>query len=292
MNLGWLEDHINLISLIAAIVILALTAVVVGNLIRKMKNAKPSGNLTDHSWDGISEFVNNVPIGWAISFILLILWGFWYVIFGYPLNSYSQIGEYNHELAMHNAKFEEKWANLSHQDKIRMGQGIFLVKCSQCHGVNAEGINGRAANLTHWSKVEGIMDTIKHGSVGLNYLAGEMPPIEMSEEDARLIAEYILSELSIEPIKFPSLNAENIKKAKELFDTHTCSSCHGEDGKGMDGFAADLTKYGSKQFLKEVLEKGKKGHIGRMPSFDYANFNDTQIEALSTFINSLQPLDE
>lgn len=290
--MGWLSDHINMMALIAAIVILVLTVVVVGNLIKKMRDSKADGEFTSHKWDGIAEFTNNVPVGWAISFIVLIIWGFWYVFFGYPLNSYSQIGEYNQELGEYNVKFEEKWKNLSDEDKIKMGQGIFLVKCSQCHGVNAEGINGKAQNLTHWGKVAGIMDVIKHGSAGLGYMAGEMPALEVSSEDSELIAKYILSQISNAHIKFADMDAKNLKRAKDLFDSQTCSSCHGEDGKGADGMAADLSKYATAEFLKEVLTKGKKGHIGRMPSFDYANFSDTQIEALNAFINSLQPLDD
>ena len=287
--MGWLSDHINFMALIAAIVILVLTAFVVSFYIRKMRNSKPEGDFTEHEWDGIKEFANNIPTGWAVCYIILIIWGFWYVFFGYPLNAYSKIGEYNKELAEHNAKFEEKWKNLSQEDKIKMGQGIFLVKCSQCHGINAEGINGKAQNLTRWSKVQGIQDTIKHGSVGLNYMAGEMPALELKPEESKMLGEYVLSQISDLHLKFEKLD---IKKAKNLWETATCSSCHGADGKGSDGLAVDLTKYGTPTFLKEVLAKGKKGHIGHMPSFDYANFNDTQIDALSAFINSLQPLDD
>lgn len=290
--MGWLSDHINMMALIAAIVILFLTILVCGNLIKKMRDSKSGGELRDHKWDGIAEFSNNIPVGWVISFMVLIVWGIWYIFFGYPLNAYSQIGEYNQELKQYNVKFEEKWNSLSNEDKVKMGQGIFLVKCSQCHGVNAEGMDGKAQNLTHWGKVAGIVDTIKHGSAGLNYMAGEMPALEVNPKDAELIAKYILSQLSNAHVKFTDMDAKSIKKGKDLYDSQTCSSCHGKDGKGENGMAVNLTEYGTPAFLKEVLTKGKTGHIGHMPSFDYANFNDVQIEALSAFINSLQPLDE
>lgn len=287
--MGWLSDNINVMSLIAAIVILFLTIFVTSLYIKKMRDSKADGELTDHKWDGIAEFTNNLPIGWVVSFIVLIIWGFWYIFFGYPLNAYSQLGEYNKDMKEYNQKFEEKWKNLSQEDMIKMGQGIFLVKCSQCHGVNAEGIDGKAQNLTRWGKYQGIEDTIHHGSAGLEYMAGEMPPVEMSAQDARIVSQYVMSQISNNHTKFDGLD---IKKGKALWESGTCSSCHGDDGKGAGGLAADLTKYGTAEFLKEVLTKGKKGHIGKMPSFDYANFNDVQIDALNAFINSLQPLDE
>ncbi|CBG40393.1 c-type cytochrome [Helicobacter mustelae] len=287
--MGWLSDNINLMAFIAAIGILILTIFVTSFYIRKMRDSKAEGELTNHKWDGISEFTNNLPIGWAICFIALILWGAWYVFFGYPLNAYSQIGEFNKEVSEHNKKFEEKWQNLSIEDKIKMGQGIFLVKCSQCHGVDAEGMGGKAQNLTRWGKYQGIEDTMKHGSVGLNYMAGEMPPIVLDAKDSEILSKFVMSHISNAHLKFENLDVE---KGKQLWDSATCSSCHGPDGKGNAGLAADLTKYGTPEFLKEVLKKGKKGHIGRMPSFEYAKFNDIQIEALAAFINSLQPLDD
>lgn len=50
--------------------------------------------------------------------------------------------------------------------------------------------------------------------------------------------------------------------------------------------APDLSKYGTPSFVAEVLEKGKKGHIGIMPSFKNQMFTDIQKEALGHFIYS------
>lgn len=287
--MGWLDDKVNLIALIGAVAILFLTIFFTSFYIKKMRDSKAEGELKEHRWDGIAEFANDVPIGWAVGFIGIIIWGLWYVFLGYPLNSYSQFGEYNLDKQEYNQKFEDKWKNLSQEDLVKMGQSIFLVKCSQCHGINAEGIDGRAQNLTKWGKYQGIEDVIHQGSIGLEYLAGEMPMIDMKPEDAKTVSQYVMSVISEIHSKFDTLD---IKKGKELWVSASCSSCHGDDGKGLDGLAVDLTKYGTAEFLKEVLVKGKKGHIGKMPSFDYAKFNDTQIEALNAYINSLQPLDE
>ncbi|PAF46379.1 cytochrome-c oxidase, cbb3-type subunit III [Helicobacter sp. 12S02634-8] len=290
--MGWLSDNINLIGLLAAIGILALTIITAGALIKKMREAKPSGDLTDHNWDGISEFNNNIPVGWVLTFMVLVVWLFWYVFFAYPLDAYSQIGEYNQEVQTHNEKFEQKWANLSHEDMVNMGQGIFLVQCSQCHGITAEGMHGKAQNLTRWGKEEGIIDTIEHGSVGLGYDGGEMPVLGLSKEDAKAVASYIMADISeVKHTQYP----DEVQKGKAVYDTAGCAGCHGPDGKGMpgmDNFAPDLSKYGTEDFLKRVLAHGKKGLIGQMPSFAYRNFNDVQIKALAEYINSLMPLGE
>ena len=111
-----------------------------------------------------------------------------------------------------------------------------------------------------------------------------------SDDDARAISAFVMGEVTdIKTTRFPS----DVGRGKELFVAH-CSVCHGENGKGMEGvadFAPDLSKYGTTAFLKIVLGHGKKGMIGQMPSFNYANFNDTQIDALSNYIRSIQSLD-
>ncbi|PAF54525.1 cytochrome-c oxidase, cbb3-type subunit III [Helicobacter sp. 13S00482-2] len=298
--MGWLSDNVNLFSLIAAIVILVLTIFIAGLLIKKMRDSKADGELTDHKWDGIAEFKNNIPIGYAICFLGLIFWGFWYMFVGYPLDSYSQIGDYNQQVDTHNKKFEQKWQNLDNTDLIQMGEGIFLVQCSQCHGIDAEGMDGKAQNLHRWGKEEGIIYTIEHGSSGLGYPI-DMPPFEgaISKEDSKAIAVYVMNVLSdkkknINDVKDSnkrSVLQDEIKKGKQAFDS-MCASCHGNDGAGNDGMAADLRKYGTFDFVKNVLEHGKKGNIGEMPSFAYRNFTDTQIKAISAYIGSLQPLSD
>lgn len=294
--MNWLSDSINQISLVAAVLILLITIYVVGLYFKKMKDAKADGELEAHDWDGIKEFKNDVPIGWIISFMILIVWGLWYMFFGYPLNSFSQIGQYNDEIKAYNDHFEKQWAQLSDEDKIAMGEGIFLVQCSQCHGISAEGINGKAQNLRKWGTEEGVIETIKNGSKGLNYVSGEMPPGlvvddkgAVDEKAIKQVAAYVMK--TIAPAHESSASIEDLAAGSAIYD-RVCATCHGMggkgDGSGMENFASDLTKYGNYEHVKLVLQNGKKGFIGHMPSFSYANFNDVQIEALAAYINSLK----
>ncbi|WP_121021370.1 cytochrome-c oxidase, cbb3-type subunit III [Helicobacter vulpis] len=281
-----LKDHINLFALGAALVILVLTLSMSSSLFKAMREKTSGGNLYNggHQYDGIAEFLNNIPTGWILSFLAIIVWGVWYIFLGYPLFNYSQIGEYNKEIARYNHNFEARWKNLSAKDLEQMGQGIFLVQCSQCHGLEATGLDNTARNLVTWGKEAGIMEIIKQGSVGLGYQAVEMPPIEMSDADAKAVASYVMGKIS--DLKHTS-NPQLVQKGETIF-ANMCASCHGADGKGQGGMAADLTHYGTQVFLKEILDKGKKGHIGEMPSFAYRHFNDIQVRALAHYIQSLQ----
>ncbi|RDU65622.1 c-type cytochrome [Helicobacter sp. MIT 14-3879] len=278
-----LNDNMVLLTLFGAFAILVLTAFVVSTYFNKIKHSKADGVLTDDSWDGIKEFKNDLPIGWAASFLCVIIWGLWYIFVGYPLNAYSQIGEYNREVDNHNNQFQSKWASLSQSELTTMGDNIFQVQCSQCHGFDKTGINGKAADLSVWGRVDHIVKVILEGSEGMNYTGVSMIPIEMSKDNARDVANFVMNSLS--EAKIPA-SADSIARGKELY-LNNCVACHGEDGKGlMPGFAPDLTTYGTHKFLQEVLKRGKNGHIGKMPSFEYAKFSEFQEKALNDFILS------
>nr|WP_314564603.1 cbb3-type cytochrome c oxidase N-terminal domain-containing protein [uncultured Campylobacter sp.] len=278
-NLG---DDVNLLALVGAVAIVALTAFVAGKYVRQMKIAKEGGELSEHSWDGIGEYKNPLPLGWAVVYVLVIVWALWYMLAGYPLNSYSQIGEYNEEVAAANAKFEKSFANPDAKTLHAMGESVFLVQCSACHGITGDGINGKAADLAVWGSEEGIYNAIINGSKGLEYPMGEMPAGMADEEGAKAIAAYIAKEISgIKKTK----NENLVASGKELFAA--CASCHGEDGKGMDGMSPDLSKYGTASFVEDVLQRGKKGAIGAMPKFNDGRLNALQQKAVGEYVISL-----
>ena len=224
-NLG---DSINQLGLLGAVAILVLTIFVAGGYIKKMKNSKAEGDLSSEDWDGIKEFKNDIPIGWGVTYLVLIIWGLWYWFVGYPLNSYSQIGEYNEEVKAYNAKFEAKWQNIDEATLVKMGQNLFLVQCSQCHGITTEGMNGTAANLAEWGREEGIITVIDQGSKGLGYMLGDMLPIEevapgvlSTEEDKKAVAAYVMAEISeVKKTKYPDL----VEKGKKLYEAATCNA--------------------------------------------------------------------
>ena len=277
-----LSDSVNQLSLIGAATIILVTAFVAGKYIKQMKTDKSSGELAEHNWDGIGEYKNPLPFGWAITFLVLIAWAIWYFLAGYPLNAYSQIGEYNEEVQTYNEKFESKWANPDKETLLGMGEGVYLVQCAPCHGIIGDGMEGKAANLTGWGSEKGIVNVILNGSKGLNYPLGEMPAGLLDKESAKAVAAYMSKEVSgIGKTENPDL----VETGKALWAT--CTACHGPDGKGMGAMAPDLTSYGTPAFVKEVLTRGKKGNIGNMPAFEDGRLTDIQKEAVGTYILSL-----
>jgi cytochrome c oxidase cbb3-type subunit 3 len=281
--MNWLSDNVNLLGLIGAACVLAITIFVAGKYIRQMKTDKSTGELTDESWDGIGEYKNELPVGWALSFLGTIVWGLWYFLAGYPLNGYSQIGEYNQEVQAYNTRFESKWSNADDAVLEKMGKGVFFVQCAPCHGITGDGMNGKAQDLTSWGSEAAIAHTIVNGSKGLGYPLGEMPAGLLDPDSAKAVAAYVYQEVS----KIgKSANQDLVETGKALWDT--CAACHGEDGKGMDGSAPNLTVYGHAEFVVDVLNRGKQGSIGHMPAFNDGRLTDIQKLAVGKYIGTLK----
>lgn len=262
-------DSVNAITMAGALAIAVLTGAVSAKYINQMKTDTASGQLADENWDGIGEYKNELPSGWAYSFLAVFIWSMWYGFFGYPINAYSQIGEYNEEVLAYNAKFEEAHKNADEATLKEMGESIFLVQCSQCHGATGDGLSGRAQDFSARMSKEQVLDVINNGSNKLGYAMGAMPPGMASGQDAQDIAAYIAGGLKGEA---PAAYA-------------ACTSCHGADSKGNNGTAPNLVSY-DEVLVKHTLKNGKKGVIGKMPSFKTL-ITPVQEKALTVYIQSL-----
>ena len=265
------DDYINTLTFLGAAAILTISTFVVLKYINQMKNDTASGELADENWDGIGEYKNPVPTGWAIIYVGTIIWMFWYFTVGYPINGFSQIGQWNEETNEYNAKFKEKWTNPNEQTLNAMGQSIFLVQCAPCHGVDAEGIAGKAQDLTKRMSKEQIEYTIRNGSNHLTeaYPDG-MPPMMLSEDaDIKEVSAYVA----------------NGFKGDAPLAYATCAACHGDNGEGMPMVGPNIKSYDD-SLVTAVLKQGKKGLLGHMPSFN-ERLNETQEKALASYIRSL-----
>ena len=265
------DDYINTLTFLGAAAILTISTFVVLKYINQMKNDTASGELADENWDGIGEYKNPVPTGWAIIYVGTIIWMFWYFTMGYPINGFSQIGQWNEETNEYNAKFKEKWTNPNEQTLNAMGQSIFLVQCAPCHGVDAEGIAGKAQDLTKRISKEQVEYTIRNGS---NHLTeaypGGMPPMMLSEDaDIKEVSAYVA----------------NGFKGEAPLAYATCAACHGDNGEGMPMVGPNIKSYDD-SLVTAVLKQGKKGLLGHMPSFN-ERLNETQEKALASYIRSL-----
>jgi len=265
------DDYTNSLTFIGAIAIITITVFVALKYVNQIKNDTASGELAEDQWDGIGEYKNPIPTGWGLIFIGTMVWLLWYWTIGYPTNAFSQIGQYNEEVNEYNTKFSSKWENPSEDTLISMGQSVFLVQCAPCHGVDAEGINGKAQNLTNRMSKESVEFVIKNGSNNLKTaFPGGMPPMMLTEQaDIDAVSEYVAGGF----------------KGEQPAAFGVCAGCHGMDGKGMAYVGPNIKDYDDALVLA-VLTNGKKGHIGAMPSFK-GRLNPTQEKALAAYIRSI-----
>ncbi len=269
MNID-LSDPINMITIIGAIAIAALTVGVSTKYINQMKSDTASGELVDTNWDGIGEYTNELPSGWAYSWLGTAIWAMWYMISGYPINAFSQIGQYNEEVIAYNTKFQEIHANPDAATLTQMGESIFLVQCAPCHGSTGDGLSGKAHDFTNRMSKTQLLDVIKNGSNQLGYPMGAMPPMMAQGADAEAIATYIAGGM----------------QGEQPASYGACASCHGADGKGMAGMSPDLTVF-DETLVSNVIKNGKKGVLGTMPAY-HDRMTPVQMKALAAYIATLK----
>ncbi len=281
MSKGGLNgDIVNMLAVAGAVALVIITVFVVIKYVRQMQTDTAQGELAEESWDNIGEYKNPVPFGWAVMFLGTMVWGMWYFIAGYPVNAYSQIGEYNEDVAKHDAKFNAEYASITGDRLVEMGESVFLAECKVCHGLAADGIDGKAANLNVRLEAKTIKYVINHGSN--NHLLGSemaMPDRNalfnaatgalITDEEIDTVADYVANGMS--------------GAGKEIFE-NTCASCHGMDGKGMDYVAPSIATF-TPTLVANVLNHGKKGAIGTMPAFK--RLNAKQKEAVGAYITNL-----
>jgi len=270
MSKGGLNgDIVNMLTVAAAVVLVIITVFVVIKYVRQMQTDTAEGELADESWDSIGEYKNPVPMGWAISFILTMVWGMWYWVIGYPVNAYSQIGEYNEDVKVHDEKFQTQYASITGDRLVEMGESVFLAECKVCHGIAADGIDGKAANLNVRLEEKTVKFAIINGSNNLKTLyPGGMPAGMAYGDDVDALAKYVAGGF----------------KGKKPTAWATCAGCHGENGEGMEYVAPKLNGF-SPDLVTAVLDNGKKAAIGTMPAFD--RLNAKQKEAVGAYITSL-----
>ncbi|WP_324172075.1 cbb3-type cytochrome c oxidase N-terminal domain-containing protein [Sulfurimonas sp.] len=273
-------DIVNILTVAAAVALVVITVFVVIKYVRQMQTDTAEGQLLDEQWDGIGEYLNEVPKGWAVMFLLTMVWGMWYFIIGYPVNAYSQIGEYNEDVAVHNAKFEVQYKDITGDRLVEMGESVFLAECKVCHGLTADGIDGKAANLNVRIEAKTVKFAIENGSN--NQLLGmEMP---MPDRNGLFNANTgaLITDADIDAVS--AFVANGMTGAGADTFAGTCAACHGEDGKGMEYVAPSVVSF-TPALVTNILSHGKKGAIGKMPAFN--RLNAKQKEAVGAYITSL-----
>ncbi|DAB30712.1 MAG TPA: cytochrome C oxidase subunit III [Sulfurimonas sp. UBA12504] len=273
-------DIVNMLAIAGAVALVLISVFVVIKYVRQMQTDTADGELADESWDNIGEYKNPVPMGWAIMFLGTMIWGMWYFVIGYPVNAYSQIGEYNEDTAAHNEKFNTQYESITGDRLVEMGESVFLAECKVCHGLSADGIEGKAANLKVRLEAKVVKHVVENGSN--NHLLGSEMPMPDRNGLFNNNTGALITDAEIDAVSQFVANGMNGAGA-EVF-AGACASCHGEDGKGMEYVAPNVAEF-TPVLVVNVLNHGKKGAIGTMPAFD--RLNAKQKEAVGAYISSL-----
>lgn len=270
---------------------------------------------TGHEWDGIKELDTPMPRWWLWTLYATIVWGVIYTILmpAWPLVhgatpgllGYSSRQSVASELSAAeaaNAALDQRLVSedlavaKNDPELLRYatagGAAVFRNNCAPCHGTGAGGVVGHYPNLldNDWlwgGAVDDIKQTVTHGIRFANdddTRIGDMPAFDGMLEPAQIdgLVQFVLS-LSGHA-EDPALAASS----RQLF-LDNCSTCHGEDGKGMHEVgSANLTDaiwlYGSDPATVRTTILHGRG--GVMPAFG-ARLSPSDIAKVAIYVNTL-----
>jgi cytochrome c oxidase cbb3-type subunit 3 len=276
------DSEINLLGGIGFLAIMLITVYVMSVYTKKIQDEKSEGKLADETWDGIGEYKNPFPIGWGVVQVITIVWAVWYWLVAYPPQSFSQIGQFNQEVSEYQGKFEAKWANADDATLSAMGESIFLSNCAQCHGNLADGMDGRAADLTKRLDAVAVKHAIVNGSNN-----GLIEGVPMPDRNGlfNMNTGMPISDAEIEEVSNYVANGFTGAGAETF--AGVCSACHGADGNGMAYVAPNIRAFDT-ALITHIAKNGKKGASVQMPAYNKASvLTDVQYKAVATYITSL-----
>ncbi|MFT5134480.1 MAG: cytochrome c oxidase cbb3-type subunit 3 [Gammaproteobacteria bacterium] len=251
-----------------------------------------------HIWDeDLHELNNPAPRWWYLLFIFSLFWGLLY-LFLYPgLGSFagylgwSQVGQYDEEVADANEKYGPIYDQFSNEDlrslaenprAMIVGDRLFSTYCTTCHGSDARGARGfpnlRDKDWLYGGDPDTIKTSIVQGRQGI------MPPWGsiIGDKDIHAIAEYIRT--------LGGLAADSgVAAAGKVAYSQFCVACHGMEGKGMQQLGApdladDIWLYGGSS--KKIIESIKNGRNGIMPPH-HDFLGEAKVHILAAYVYSL-----
>lgn len=252
---------------------------------------------TGHAADGIEEYDNPLPYWWFLMFMITMVFGIAYLI-AYPglgnfpgLLGWSQVQQWENEVARAEERFSAVRFRylampieevIEHPEALRMGQRLYAVNCSVCHGADAKGAYG-FPNLADGDWLWGgtpaaIKHTLEFGR------QAAMPAWEtaLGDEGIRNVAAYVLQLNGLD------IDEEIAAAGKAQFEIY-CVACHGPEGKGNAVLGApNLTNgiwlYGGSE--SEIQHTLRVGRNGVMPAFG-DQLSEDKLHLITAYIFSL-----
>lgn len=272
--------------------LVAMLALMFGN--RKTSGQKTTG----HSWDGIEELDNPLPMWWVGLFVGSIAFAIPFLLF-YPglgnfagFGGWSSASQHDRAIAARAERFAPLYAQLGalsehqlHDDPRarQVGRRLFINNCSTCHGVNAAGSFG-FPDLTDGSWIWGDGFTAVKTAITKGRQAA-MPAwgVPLGEDGTVNMTQYVLK-LAGQPH-----SNEQAAAATSNYATF-CAACHGEGGHGNPALGApDLTDnrwlYGGT--AHQIHFTITHGRTGNMPAHEDL-LDANRIHILAGYVTGLQ----
>lgn len=274
---------------------------------------------TGHEWNGIEELDTPIPrvvlffLGAATLFAIV----YWVLMPAWPLGwTYTrgllgidqrevvtrQVSQAASDRAsawaqrLEETGYSEALADTELMNHVRQtGRALFADNCSVCHGMDGRGGPGfpdlGAGGWLWGGELETIEETIR---VGINSTHEDTRISQMLAfgRDSMLsreqIGEVVAYVQSLSAGGTPDADSERIAAGEEVFAAN-CSSCHGEDAKGVrDLGAPDLTDghwiYGGD--TRSIYSSVYSGRQGHMPHWN-DRLTPVDLKLLTLYVSSL-----
>lgn len=174
------------------------------------------------------------------------------------------------------------------EDLIEEGRELFLITCSSCHGIDAQGgygpsLIGAGAALPDFMLSTGRMPLAAPGRQAVR-----KPPAFDDEQIAAIVA-YIAS---LGPgIPIPDVQPErgSLSDGGDLF-RENCAACHSAAGAGGAlplGIRAPSLHEATATQIGEAIRTGP----GPMPDFSEAVLSETDVDSIAAYVGFLQESD-
>lgn len=275
---------------------------VVGSLLAMLSllifNRKTSGNrTTGHTWDGIEELDNPLPMWWVWLFVGTVIFAVPFLLFFPGFGNFSGVGGWSaakqHDAAVrqNQTRFEPLYNELGQMAEPdlhanpraqKVGRRLFINHCSTCHGVNARGGFG-FPNLTDtdWLWGDGF-DAVKTAIT--NGRTAAMPPwgVPLGQQGVANVTQYVLQ------LSGAAHDSERAALGATQFATF-CTACHGPEGLGNPVFGApnltdDIWLYGGS--AGQISFTLQHGRAGNMPAHNLI-LSENQIHILTGYVTQL-----
>ncbi|MFO7305852.1 MAG: cytochrome-c oxidase, cbb3-type subunit III [Gammaproteobacteria bacterium] len=264
----------------------------------KQQQAAGTAETMGHVWDGdLEEYNNPLPRWWLGLFIISVVFAAIYLTL-YPglgnfsgLRGWSQVSQYEQQVALQREKLEARLAALKDQpleqlardpEAMATARNLFAANCSTCHGSDARGARG-FPNLTDddwlWGgEPERIYESIAYGRQGVMPALGSV----LGESGVNEVASYVLS---LSGGKAPE---DWVAAGKKHFET-LCAACHGMDARGNQTIGApnltdDVWLYG--RDFDTIRTTVRDGRENQMPAH-LELLGEAKVKLLTAYVMSL-----